>query len=109
MGEKQMTNSQEEQRAARRIRDILESFRPEERSRILGQVFADRQRNQFDMFFQYNIIEILHIIMKESIKEDNETKRFFLIKLGMYSKIAQALADYLRELQDAMQDLQTDE
>lgn len=104
-----MTNSQEEQRAARRIRDILESFRPEERSRILGQVFADRQRNQFDLFFQYNIIEILHIIMKESIKEDNETKRFFLIKLGMYNKIAQALADYLRELQDAMQDLQTDE
>jgi hypothetical protein len=104
-----MNSSQEEQRAVQSIRDILDSFGPEERYRILEQVFAGWQQDGFDSMPGNNIMEILFIIMRESIKETNENKKYFLMKLGMYKKIAQALAEYLQDLHDASQELQADE
>jgi len=48
-----------------------------------------------------NVMEILHIIMKESIKEDNETKRMKLQKLDEYNKISEAYGRSLDSLADS--------
>jgi len=48
-----------------------------------------------------NVMEILHIIMKESIKENNETKRMKLQKLDDLNKISKALGRSLDSLADS--------
>ncbi len=45
-----------------------------------------------------SIMEVLHIIMKESIKEDNETKHMKLQKLDEYNKISKAYGNSLDTL-----------
>jgi hypothetical protein len=55
--------------------------------------------------FGGNVMEILHIITKESIKEDNETKRVKLQKLDDYNKISKALDQSLDSLADSSEEL----
>ncbi|MEZ4270287.1 MAG: hypothetical protein R3C68_02255 [Myxococcota bacterium] len=45
-----------------------------------------------------NVMEVLFLIFRESIKQVNEDKKYFLKKLQDYNKMAEALSDYLSEL-----------
>jgi len=102
-------DSREERKAVRCIADILDSFDPQEQSRILRRTLRDSQLSLFDPLPSDSIFEVLFAVMRESISEANEDRKYFLMKLNMYNKIAQALADYLQELSDATKELQADE
>ncbi len=52
-----------------------------------------------------NIMEILFLVFKESIKETNEDKKYFLTKLQEFNKMGEALSAYLSELVDVSRDL----
>lgn len=54
---------------------------------------------------QRDVMETAQIILKDSVKEDNETKRMILHKLENLNKINQALADSLKSLADASKEL----
>ncbi|MBI5508392.1 MAG: hypothetical protein HY903_06550 [Deltaproteobacteria bacterium] len=45
-----------------------------------------------------NIMEILFLVFRESIKETNEDKKYFLIKLEEYNKMAEDVSAYLSDL-----------
>lgn len=51
---------------------------------------------------QGDIMATLFFVFKESIAEQNEDKKYWLMKLKMYNDIHSALDDYLQELNDAM-------
>jgi hypothetical protein len=48
-----------------------------------------------------NIMETLLVVMKESINEANEDKKYYLQKLATYNEIAEALSDQLQDLVSA--------
>ena len=48
------------------------------------------------------IMEALFLVFKESIDEMNEDKQYFLEKMKMHNEVAEAMGDYLRELNNAM-------
>jgi hypothetical protein len=48
-----------------------------------------------------NIVEVLYLALRQTIKEANEDKKYYLSKLQQANKAAEALADYLRYLTDA--------
>jgi len=52
-----------------------------------------------------NIMEVLFLVFRESIKETNEEKKYFLIKLQEFNKMAEALSEYLSDLVKVSRDL----
>ena len=52
-----------------------------------------------------NIMEVLFLVFRESIKETNEDKKYFLMKLQEFNKMGEALSEYLSELVEASRDL----
>jgi hypothetical protein len=52
-----------------------------------------------------NIMEVLFLVFRESIKETNEDKKYFLKKLQEYNDMAEGLSAYLSELVSASQRL----
>ena len=61
-------------------------------------------------FFDYsdgkpNVHELLFLVFKESIKETNEDKKYFLKKLKEYNDMAEGLSEYLGDLVEASQEL----
>lgn len=52
-----------------------------------------------------NVMELLFLVFKESIKETNEDKKYFLKKLKDFNKMGEALSDYLSELVEVSRDL----
>jgi len=48
-----------------------------------------------------NVHELLFLVFKESIKETNEDKKYFLLKLKEFNDMAEGLSQYLGELVDA--------
>lgn len=47
-----------------------------------------------------NVMEALYLVFRESIKENNEDRKYFLLKLQDFNKIAEGLTDYLHTLVD---------
>lgn len=45
-----------------------------------------------------DILETVMLVMKESIKDTNENKKYFLQKLQMFNKMGEELSDYLADL-----------
>jgi hypothetical protein len=54
-----------------------------------------------------NIMEALFMVFRESIRDTNEDKKYFLTKLQEYNKMAEELSKYLSELVDVSRDLGT--
>lgn len=52
-----------------------------------------------------NVMELLYLVFRDSIKQTNEDKKYFLTKLKEYNAMAEALSDYLSELVDESQNL----
>ena len=52
-----------------------------------------------------NPMEALYLVFRESIKENNEDRKYFLHKIQEYNKLSESLADYLKELTKASNDL----
>lgn len=52
-----------------------------------------------------NIMEVLYLVFRDSIRQTNEDKKYFLIKLQEYNTMAEALSDYLSELVEESQRL----
>ncbi|MEL6547504.1 MAG: hypothetical protein AAFQ82_22965, partial [Myxococcota bacterium] len=52
-----------------------------------------------------NVMEVLYLVFRESIRQTNEDKKYFLVKLQEYNTMAEALSDYLGELVDESQRL----
>ena len=52
-----------------------------------------------------NVMEILFLVFRESIKETNEDKKYFLIKLQEFNKMAEEISNYLSYLVDRSQHL----
>ena len=52
-----------------------------------------------------NIMEVLFLVFKESIKETNEDKKYFLQKLKMFNDMAESISDYLSYLVEESKDL----
>ncbi len=52
-----------------------------------------------------NVMEVLYLVFRDSIRQTNEDKKYFLIKLQEYNKMAEALSDYLSELVNESQRL----
>ncbi len=50
-----------------------------------------------------NIMEVLFLVFRESIKDTNEDKKYFLVKLQEFNKMAEQLSDYLSYLVDRSQ------
>lgn len=48
-----------------------------------------------------NMLEVLFLVFRESIQDTNEDKKYFLLKLQEYNKMAEDLSEYLRTLVDA--------
>ncbi len=48
-----------------------------------------------------NILEMLHYVMKQSLKEQSEDKKYWIQKLKMQNDLRKALSDMLKELADA--------
>jgi hypothetical protein len=48
-----------------------------------------------------NILEVIQLVMKESIQQTNEDMKYFLQKLDMFNEMAEQLSDYLNELSKA--------
>lgn len=48
------------------------------------------------------IMETLFMVFRESIEEMNEDKQYFLEKLKMYNDMGEELSEYLKELNDVM-------
>ena len=47
-----------------------------------------------------NVLETLFTVLRESVNDQNEDKKYWLSKLKMRNKINEALADYLHDLLD---------
>lgn len=60
---------------------------------------------EFETESQGNVMELLYLVFRDSIKETNEDKKYFLIKLQSYNAIAESLSDYLSELVRDSEDL----
>ncbi len=56
-----------------------------------------------------NVMEVLYRVLRESINDQNEDKKYWLAKLKMYNAIAEALSDYLKDLNKAMSGLNGNE
>lgn len=52
-----------------------------------------------------NIMEVLYLVFRESIRDSNEDKKYFLLKLQDYNKMAEDLSKYLDSLSNASQRL----
>jgi hypothetical protein len=52
-----------------------------------------------------NVMELLFIVFRESIEQTNEDKKYFLLKLQDYNKMAEELGKYLSSLVDVSRDL----
>jgi hypothetical protein len=50
-----------------------------------------------------NMMEVLYLVMRESIQGMNEDKRYFLERLEEYNKMGQQLSEYLKTLTEASQ------
>ena len=50
---------------------------------------------------QSDIMKTLFVVFRESIRQTNDDKRYFLGKLKMYNDVAQAMGDFIKELNDA--------
>lgn len=48
-----------------------------------------------------NILEVLFLVLRESIAEMQEDKKYYLEKLATMNRMGEALSDYLEELADA--------
>lgn len=67
--------------------------------------FAGRIRALMIEFPNGNVMEALFLVFRESIRQTNEDKKYFLIKLQEYNKMAESLSDYLSELVEESQRL----
>lgn len=52
-----------------------------------------------------NILSMLYLVFKESIKEQSEDKKYYLLKLKQFNTMAEALSDYLKELNKSAEEL----
>lgn len=50
--------------------------------------------------------EMMYLVLRESIKEINEDKKYFLDRLLVFNKMGEALSENLRKLTDAVNDLE---
>lgn len=55
-----------------------------------------------------SVLGELFNVFRESIREANHDKRYWIEKLQLYNSIGQALSDHLKELTDAMADTDMD-
>jgi methyl-accepting chemotaxis protein len=67
--------------------------------------FMSRMRALEAVYPNGNIMEVLFLVFRESIKETNEDKKYFLLKLQEFNKMAEGLSDYLAYLVDKSQEL----
>ncbi|MDP7038924.1 MAG: hypothetical protein QGI45_07190 [Myxococcota bacterium] len=67
--------------------------------------FMSRMKGLASEFPHGNIMEVLFLVFKDSIKEVNEDKKYFLKKLMMYNDMAEGLSEYLQELLPASDEL----
>ncbi|MFC1611453.1 hypothetical protein ACFL6C_10870 [Myxococcota bacterium] len=69
------------------------------------QDFITRLNGMMADFPEGNIMEVLFLVFRESIQQTNEDKKYFLIKLQEFNKMAEKISEYLSELVDKSQDL----
>jgi len=69
------------------------------------QVFARYLNGLLSQTGSSNLLAVLYFVMKESIQEQNEDKRYWLGRLREQNKIAEALNNQMRELNNASQQL----
>lgn len=74
-------------------------------NRALRAEFADRLGALVDSQGNGNIIEVLLWVIKESVSEMNEDKRYWLSKLAEQNEMSAELSEYLKELSEASQKL----
>lgn len=67
--------------------------------------FVERMRGLLAQFPHGNVMEVLFLVFRESIKQTNEDKKYFLKKLQDYNKMAEALSEYLSQLVEDSQRL----
>ncbi|HKY61399.1 MAG TPA: hypothetical protein VJP59_10355 [Gemmatimonadota bacterium] len=74
-------------------------------NRALQAEFADRVGSVVGSRGSVNIMEVLFLVLKESLSEMNEDKKYWLEKLAEMNKMSEELSDYLKELADASREL----
>lgn len=109
-----MPESHGDLEAVRSIVDILEPFGTMERERILrwsseklglmGKL--TEKLNSISGASDGDIMAILFLVLRESLMERNETKRYWIKRLQTMNKIAETLADYLEYLCACVQELE---
>lgn len=67
--------------------------------------FVKRLKALVAAFPYGNVMEVLFLVFRESIKETNEDKKYFLKKLQDYNTMAEELSEYLSHLVDESQRL----
>jgi hypothetical protein len=70
------------------------------------QAFARRLNALLKSTGDQNIDAMLFLVVKESIKDQNENKKYWLNRLAEMNKIAEAQADYLKYLQNKARQLE---
>jgi hypothetical protein len=70
------------------------------------QEFARRLNALLESAGDQNIMATLYFVFRESIVQQNEDKKYWLIRLKEMNKIAEAQADYLKYLQDRLKRLE---
>jgi hypothetical protein len=63
--------------------------------------FSERLESYMDEFPDGDVMSSLFYVFKESIEEGNEDKRYFLSKLAEMNTIAEAMGEYLKDLNEA--------
>lgn len=69
--------------------------------RELAREFGSRLSGLVQASGPENILATLFFVFKESIAEENETKRYWLNKLEEANRLGEAMAEYLEEIQEA--------
>jgi hypothetical protein len=119
-----MSTTKNRLNAVQEIMNILEKFNSADREQILQCVngesnielnkekkkpeggesnseFISKMIQMMDTIPKGDVMATLFYIFRESIEEANEDKSYFLKRLEEMNEIAEAMADYLRELTDA--------
>src|SRR5207249_1236833 len=67
--------------------------------------FVGQMRALSAQFPNGNIMEVLFLVFRESIQQTNEDKKYFLLKLQEFNKMAEQISDYLSYLVERSQAL----
>lgn len=73
------------------------------------QDFSDRIKALEAQYPQGNIMEVLFLVFRESVEQTNEDKKYFLIKMQEFNKVAESISDYLSYLVEKSKELSTKE